>query len=143
MNKEWSIIETFILLFNFSFHFAWESHPKLLFFILLYEREESFISVWLDLCPPHNFCHVTLKLTQFCSRHSFEVVFGMFPCSLDSICVDFNYFTCFFINLRLFESVFMYNGEMFKSKTVEGAICGPPITIDGAAWGTVPLDNGQ
>ena len=44
---------------------------------------------------------------------------------------------------NFFERVLVYCGEMLKSKTVEGELCGPTIAINGAAWDTVPLDNGQ
>ena len=44
---------------------------------------------------------------------------------------------------NFFEGVLVYCGEMLKSKTVEGELYGPTIAINGAASGTVPLDNGQ
>ena len=44
---------------------------------------------------------------------------------------------------NFFERVHVYCGEMLKSKTVEGELCGPTIAINGAVSGTVPLDNGQ
>ena len=111
--------------------------------VLLYEGDESIVSVWLYPCPPHDFRNVTLELRQFCSQHSFEMVFGMFPCSLDVICMDFNIFTSFLIDVRLFESELVYYSEMLKSITVEGAVCGSTFTIDGAAWGTESLIMGS
>ena len=57
--------------------------------------------------------------------------------------MDFNIFTSFLIDVRLFESEPVYYSEMLKFKTVEGAVCGSTSTIDGAAWGTESLDNGQ
>ena len=44
---------------------------------------------------------------------------------------------------NFFERVLVYCGEMLKSKTVEMELYGPTIAINGAASGTVPLDNGQ
>ena len=121
--KKWSTIGKS----NFFFMFFLFSKEKII--VLLYEGEESIVSVWLNPFPPHDFRDVTLELLQFRSRHSFEMVFGTFPCSLDVICMDFNIFTSFLIDVRLFERELVYYSEMLKSRMLRGHFSDQPSLL--------------
>ena len=139
--KKWINLENLIFL-NYGVFLVILQRKVILNFITLWGRWIHRICLTLP-CPSHDFRHVTLELRQFCSQHSFEMVFGMFSCSLDVICMNFNIFTSFLIDVRLFESELVYYSEMLKSKNVEGAVCVSTFTIDGAAWGTESLIMGS